>query len=564
MPRVEPSAPMTLDHQPGRYRYLVIGILLLAAVWRAWIATSIPCISRDSVMFCWYARDLGAQGWEYLRQPATAQHPLFPVTVLAAQRVARLFGAPDTPMTWQASGQVVSCLAGMALVVLAGAITLRLVRRLNLPIDARLTGCCGMLLAALLPLNVWHSAEVMSDQLHAALYLLGVFALLKLDNWKATLLCGLAAGLAFLTRPEGLVVMLAGIITAASDRGSAWKVRFGRSVVLVSVFLIFAGPYWLTTGTLSSKKNPLNWLRSSDVAIRMTPATDDDRVAHGFSRGEHESRHSPCAPPSNTFGYRSPLLARLQLLDLSWYAIVPWALWMVLRAGRVVIPLLALFPVFNLRKRWFSPPLIGLTACMVGHFILTMLLLYKYHYLAKRHMLVIIMLLIPFAAMLLCRLLELTRQRRGGVVPALIFGICLLPLAVYALRQPNHADKFLVEAAQELVNRDPEISQKVIMGGSSIRRIVFYANARWKYWYEAPDDYEGLQRQIITARPDYFIIETGPGFERRGNQNVVEQLGDDVQLAATLKSSATTLIPEGGELHTFLFDWDITSKPVGH
>lgn len=601
MQRAETPAPRPPPPGPGRYRLLAVGILVLAAVWRILIAANIPCISRDSVMFCWYARDLGAQGLEYLQQPATAQHPLFPTTVLVAQRVARLLGAPDTPMTWQRSGQTVSCLAGMALIVLAGSITRRLVRRLKLPIDASLAGCCGMLLAALLPLNVWYSAEVMSDELHAALYLLAVYALLKLDDWKAALLCGLAGGLAFLTRPEGLVVVLAGLITLAADRSSALWARAERALVLAMAFLLCATPYWLTTGKLSAKKNPLNWLRSSDVAVQMPTVTEDGTsaplplvrwitdtwVVHLFRGGGCEWSADSCPPrlepwatqvsvhvsrgtsartpqcsgrSSHRPAARGLFLAKLRLLDLSWFGMIWHALKQLLRAGRVVVPLLAIVPLINLRRRLVRPPLVGLSACLVGHFTLTLLLLYRYHYLDKRHMLVIIMLLVPFAATLLARLLELARQRRGGPAPAIAFGVLLLPLAVHSLSQPNYDDRFLVDAARELARHDPDISSKLIMSGSSQRRIVFHADARWEYWYEAPEDYEGLYRQIDNKHPDYFIIETGPGFERKGNDQAVAKLRGDGRLRPHLAELEPRPIPAGGELHIFVFDWSASAR----
>jgi len=74
--------------------WLTIGILAVAGLWRAVIAITIPCISRDSVTFCEYARELGQTGIAYLRQPTTQQHPLLPICVLAGQRTARLCGAP--------------------------------------------------------------------------------------------------------------------------------------------------------------------------------------------------------------------------------------------------------------------------------------------------------------------------------------------------------------------------------------------------------------------------------------------------------------------------------------
>ena len=557
----------------------MLGILVLAGVWRAAVAATIPCVTRDSVVFCEYARELGAHGASYLREPRTHQHPLFPVTVLGAQRVARVFGASDSPLTWQRSGQAVSWLAGMAVVGLVGAVTVRFVWRLGLPVDARLAGCGAMLLAALLPLNVWLSAEVMSDQMHAAFYLVGALALLKLDGWRPALLCGLAGGLAFLTRPEGLVILAAGLVTVACTRGVAWRRRAVQALVLIAAFAACATPYWVMTGKLSAKKSPLDWLRDREAAAVVDPewqacvGVRPPRQAVGHPGGYVWHRH--LAGVGNAHRYTTAgagpgrcgggevvsygaggLLGKLELLNLSWYALVPWALYTLFRAGRIVVPLLALFPLINLRGQFLRPPLVGLVACMVGHFALTVVLLHKHHYLNPRHMLVVIMLLTPFAATLLGRLVELGRSGRWPVTPVVVVvtGL-LLPLALYSLRQPNAGDRYLVDAARWLAERDPEIASKVVMSGSSPRRVAFYAGARWADWYESPEYLGALQRRIMDVRPDYFLLETGKGYERKGMAAVLAHFDDDAELSRRATLIETRPVPGDAALYVFELDW---------
>ena len=548
----EPSADTVIVHEAhvlrGRLNRLAVLIVVLAGVWRVAIAVTIPCIARDSVNFCWYARDLGTDGLAHLREPTTHQHPLFPVLVLGAQRIARACGADDTPLTWQYSGQAVSWMAGMAVVVLAGALTLRVVRRLELPVSAPVATCCALLLAGLLPLNVWLSAEVMSDQLHLAFYLLGAWALLKFDGVKAAAVCGLAGGLAFLTRPEGMVVVLAGLVVLAADRGVRWPVRLGRGVTLVGVFLVCTLPYWVAVGKLSPKKNPLDWLRRGEAALWEPMALEGDVCAAGVGW------QAAAGTETGRYGGRHLLLAKLELLHLKWYEQVPYALRALFRGGRVVVPLLAAFTLFSLRRRLLRVPLIGVSACVAGHFALTLVLLARHHYLQPRHMLVIILLLVPFAAVLLAWLLAQAEQRASRWLKALVV-ICVLPLAFYSLRQPNFGDRFLVEAAHWLSDCDPEVGARTLMSGSSHRRIAFYTGATWLYWYEAPDYITGLRDQILKQRPDYFVIETGRGFEREGNNRVVEELSGNPQLADHLVWMRTRANGEENALHIFRFDW---------
>jgi hypothetical protein len=519
---------------------VVIGILLGAAVWRAVVAVFIPCIAKDSVTFCWYARDLGQQGLAYLRLPGTAQHPLFPATVLAVQRIARLAGAPDTPLTWQGSGQAVCLLSGMVVVALAGALTVRLVRRLRLPVDERLAGCCGLLLTALLPLNVWLSAEVMSDELHLVFYLIGAFALLKLDSVKAALVCGLAGGLAFLTRPEGAVIAVAGVIVLAVERQVSWRVRGGRAVVLAAGFLVCAAPFWAAVGKLSPKKNPADWF-------------ERDEASSGAMTGSWCRMDAPASDADG--GEMDVALAKLTHLDLGWYALVPYALYKLFVAGRVVVPLLALLPLVNLRRRLLRPPLAGLTVCAVAHLGLVITLLHQYRYLESRHLLVLVMLLVPLAATLLARLIELGRQRRSLALVGAALAFVVVPLGFYALRAPNTADRCTVDAARWLTEHDPHVRGKRLIGGSSTKRIAFYADMRWEQWYEQPEYYAALCKQLLAGGPGYFAIMLEPSSEAAkpteatGNRALLEELLSDPRMKGVLKPVHMEPGAKKSELH---------------
>ncbi len=539
MPEVEQSAAQPAAHSARRLLWLAVGIIVVAAGWRAVIAATMPCIARDSVTFCEYARDLGNEGWAYLRRPTTHQHPLFPLTVLATQRLGRVLGVADSPLTWQRSGQVVAGLAGLALVLLAGLLTRRLVRRVELPIDPNAAAVGALALAALLPLNIWLSAEVMSDQLHAAFYLLGAWAMLRLERTRSAALCGVAGALAYLTRPEGLVVILAALAALVALR-IPWRRRLLGMFTLLAAFGVCASPYWLATGDLTAKlgKNPLDWLRGEETVAAIPAAHVSDAMV---------------SRPAGALTLLS--LAKLQPLELPAYALLPWVLYTLFRAGRVVVPLLAAFPLVALRRQALRPPLVGLIGCMVGHLTLTLILLHQHSYLAPRHLLVVVMLLLPFAAIALIWPFRTAARSWQRVAAVGLVIAALLPLAGYSLRVPNAADDYLPEAARELARQDPEISAKRIMSGSSPRRVVFYAGARWLPWYEAPEYLDALRRHILAERPDYFLFETGTGYERAGNEAVLTVLESDPDLAGRSRRVLLRDIPGPAQLHAFAFDW---------
>jgi hypothetical protein len=470
------------------------------------------------VTFCWYARDLGADGLSYLHSPQAHQHPLYPAAILVVQRAARALGAADAPLTWQRSAQAVSWLAGMTVVALVGVLTARLVRRLALRVDEGGAALAAMLWTALLDLHVWLSSDAMSDELHLAFYLAAVIVLLKLDTLRASLACGVLAGLAFLTRPEGAVPMLGGLaMLAACWRQSGARPLLARAAVLALGFLLCATPYWCLVGRLSAKKNPVDWLRSEAVAC-------EERYKVTF-----DPRPEPAGAEA-----RAPALAKLEPVAPRWYALLPHALYKLFRAGRVLIPLLALLPLRELRKRLVGPVLAGWTTSLAAHFGLTLVLLQHYGYLDPRHMLVPVTLLVPLAAMLVARVLSLLTDLRWFWAVAAVLLACYVPPAAYALRVPNSKDRFLVDAAGWLKASDADVRAKRLLSGGSPKRIAFYADMRWESWAEKPEEYPVLARQVRVGGPGYLAIETGAGFEREGNRELVDKLLDDRHLARYL------------------------------
>jgi len=500
-----------------RRRPLILGllmILVLAGIWRAVLALRLPVIARDGVTFCRHARLLGEYGLAYLRDPNFQQHPLFPLAILGVQRLARSYGAPDTPLTWQYSGQIICWSAGLVVILLTAALTARLTRRLELPVAPGRALLIAALLAAVTDLNVWLSADVMSDQVHLAFYLGAVLLLLQLQRWWTALAVGLLSGLAFLTREEGFVPAAASLVALLAARRTLPRPTLFKSATALLVgFAVLAGPYWAATGKFSPKKNPLHWLDTA-VHLRNGPAPEYVSVRE--------------------FGRQPIAEARLETLDLPWYAVLPEVLYKLLRAGRVVIPLLALLPLVSLRNRLTHYPLVGWTCSLVGHLALATLLLTFHGYLSPRHLLVPVALLTPLAALLLTRLYQLLADLHHEGWARLAVAATLLPLLPYALRVPNSGDAYLRDAANWLQTHDAQHAEKRLLSGSGPQRLAFYANMRWEYWPEQPAEYDALVRQIRDDGAGYFAIEVGPGFERAGNRELVARLRADAALAQYL------------------------------
>lgn len=572
--RVLPSAPGRTDLVAmGRSAFLLAAGLILVAsgALRLYHAAAMPVMSRDGVVFCWYARDLGRVGPAYLRDPQAQQHPLFPTLILGVARLAELVGAEPTPLLWQRCGQAVAWLSGLAVVVLSGALASTLVRRLELPIDARLATLVAMLLAGLLDLNVGLSADVMSDQTHLALYLAAVLVLGRLDTLSAAIGGGALAGFAFLTRQEGFLPAAAAMLALGLGRGPThFRTRLARAAAIAVGFVVVAGPYWAVTGRISTKKDPLHWLEHETAAAEPWMPADgasvslpgtlpppvlersgnaDIRELGSRRANSVGGSHPPPAPPWEGGGMRaSSALAKLETHDFGWYALLPYAAYKTLRAGRVVIPLLAVLPLLNLRSRWRHPALVVVLLCAVGHLGLTTLLLDRYGYLATRHTLVVVALLTPLAAMFVARLAQLAVERQSAWIGLLAAALVCGPLLPYALRTPNARDAHLAVAVARLSETE-QPAGRLLVSGASQKRIAYYLDMRWEPWSEDAEDFEDVQRRLVGLDGGYFALETGPGFERRGNEVLLGRLRADPELGPRLEDALELATTDGARLH---------------
>ena len=118
------------------------------------------------------------------------------------------------------------CVAGSILA--GGGSVLALYAFLHASFDRR-TATVGALLLCILPYSVRFSSDVQSDGLYLALILLATAALWRaLSDGSArwALLAGVGSGLAYLARPEGRGVAVAGaLIGGARFRRRRWRAR---------------------------------------------------------------------------------------------------------------------------------------------------------------------------------------------------------------------------------------------------------------------------------------------------------------------------------------------------
>lgn len=266
-PRVQPA---THRAQPPLRRWhefaLLALLLLLASGSRAWLISHTEVAARDSVGFIRFALELERYPWKEVLQ-RNLQHPGYPAVLLAVSWPVRQLWGGTTAASMQFSAQLASALAGVLLILP--------MYYLGRDLFGRRAAFWGTALFQCLPV----SARVMSDGLSEATFLLLATTALWLavcgmrSRRVASFAgCGLFSGLAYLTRPEGaLIIPATGLVLLATQFISAWRRSWPRALACVAALLVtaavVASPYVLVNGRLTNKPTPRRlWEKTGDEA----------------------------------------------------------------------------------------------------------------------------------------------------------------------------------------------------------------------------------------------------------------------------------------------------------
>ncbi|MBS0366400.1 MAG: glycosyltransferase family 39 protein [Proteobacteria bacterium] len=118
-------------------------------------------------------------------------------------------------------------------------------------------GWLAGLVAAIHPLMIVLSAAVLTESAYLTLTLCGLYFMaevLRLGRRRATLGAGVSLGLAYLLRPEAMVLTMALVLLLMLWNTRQWRQAAQRAAVLLAVFAVFAIPYvaflWHETGQL--------------------------------------------------------------------------------------------------------------------------------------------------------------------------------------------------------------------------------------------------------------------------------------------------------------------------
>jgi len=232
------------------WHYLAL-LLLLVLPLRLWLLWNTEVAARDSIGFIRYALQFESKSWKETLL-ANHQHPGYPLAIWAVSQPVRALAGTDA-VTMRLSAQLASTLAALALLVP--------MYYLGKELFDRQIGFWGALLFQYLPVSGHHLSDGISEALFLFLVTMALWrGVPAVRGYKPLEFawCGLFGGLAYLTRPEGaLVVLAAALVLAGMQLTAGLRARWSRfcacGMSLGCAAAAVGGIYVLTTGHLTNK-----------------------------------------------------------------------------------------------------------------------------------------------------------------------------------------------------------------------------------------------------------------------------------------------------------------------
>ncbi|HZZ82269.1 MAG TPA: glycosyltransferase family 39 protein [Gemmataceae bacterium] len=255
--------------------------LLLAALFalvlplRLWLLSNTEVTARDSIGYIRYAlqfEQVDAANQRVSYQTVLKnnhQHPGYPLLVLAMSQPVRAWNGGLTAENMELSTQLVNLIASLLLI-------------LPMYFLARQFFDCtvsfgGTLLYQYLPISAQNLSDGISEPVYLVMLVSGllqlVHAVRERSVWRA-MLCGLFTGLAYLTRPEGaLILPTFGVVLIALQLRASWRCPWRQCLECVAAGAVTAAlvgaPYYISTGNFSNKPT-VNVIKQMADAPRAT------------------------------------------------------------------------------------------------------------------------------------------------------------------------------------------------------------------------------------------------------------------------------------------------------
>jgi hypothetical protein len=226
----------------------VFALMVLAGALFGWLAVRADIFFADGIRYIGQAKQFAAGSWgEVLRHGI--DHPVYPLAVSLVHGLLRM---GESPESWQHAAQCASVLAAILFLIPLYLLTCELFGdRFALP------SCC---LVVLMPLSGHVFADTLSESTFLLFWTSGLWAalrFLRLGRVQYVPLIVVASALAYLTRPEGLLLPAALLTTLVLCPrwvfGGLGRRGITILALLVAALACLIGPYLVLKGGLGTK-----------------------------------------------------------------------------------------------------------------------------------------------------------------------------------------------------------------------------------------------------------------------------------------------------------------------
>jgi len=486
------------------HRYSLLILICLAAGVRIYLFAFTYVISRDGVVY------LALAG--YFKEGNLGKglshdfHPLYSLVIAALSYLI-----PGSAL----AGQVVSLVSGSLLVVP--------IYLLGKDLFGQRAGFLTGIIVAFHPYLARVSADVLSEGLYVFLFAGAVCAAwksLKTRSLVGLFLTGILGALAYLTRPEGIgVVIVAGFWIFMIQRPSPVQRRDLAALgLLVFGFLIFASPYLVYL-----KKDTGHWILTRKksikglVGIEKSSGLPVDRGGPSWPGLGLQQKSAKSREARGDFGRGSEFFS-----SHTWSGDIKVFLELSLKFVGTYHPLLIVFLMItfiNTKKlnvpdkgNWF------LLSFYLLYVPVLYLLLLNAGYVSRRHWLPLVALGLFWAALGMERARDFVQQRleRSGRWPipssqGLLIAILAVTLVVLLPKtlKPQRRDKIWIRRAGTWIAQNAPPRSRVM---SSDPRVAFYAGG---VYVATPGKnlLAGIEEMAVERKMDYLVLNVDSGQE---------------------------------------------------
>lgn len=365
------TEPLATHHAPRtthKTDWLLIGVLVaLVLPLRLWLICNTEVTARDSIGYIRYALQFEQKPWAKVLQQ-NHQHPGYPVLVWLTSLPIRAMEDATTAANMTLSAQLVSLVASLVLLVP--------MYWLGRQFFDRPVSFFATLLYQYLPISAQHLSDGISEPLYLVFLVMGLLQMVhgirNRSVWRCAL-GGVFAGLAYLTRPEGALILPAlGLMLIVMQIRPTWRCSWWRcggcgSAAVFSAIAVGC-TYAIVIGGLTNKPAPL--------------------VAMGFAERAEMKRPVDIAGPLSLFAATIPPTDN-KLLSLGRSV---WALGEEINQGfhyLAGVPALLGF-VWSFAGLRRQPAFWALMAYIAIHGLILISLAMRVYYISDRHVMILV------------------------------------------------------------------------------------------------------------------------------------------------------------------------------